>query len=105
MASIIKPDSPSKAEKKPLVEEINRTQKSDPSINTDKLPDDHPIHLFPEAKEFYRDSRPPFVLNKHAKVTRTVVVPTQDGLRPQFPKKVEVIAKPWDKKTMFGPWI
>ena len=72
---------------------------SDPSVNTDALPEDHPIHFEAEARTFYNNynngRRPPFLLNKRSEVIKTVVIPTKDGLRPKDEKAIQtkIVAK------------
>ena len=75
--------------------ESDDTERSDPTVNSDALPDDHPIHLLAEAQVFYKGSRPPFVLNKRSEQTKDVVIPTKNGSRPKDDKavKVRIVAK------------
>ncbi|KAK3174244.1 hypothetical protein OEA41_001488 [Lepraria neglecta] len=77
------------------------SQHSEPSVNTDPLSDDHPIHLLEEARKFYRNRQPPFVLSKRSQVSKTCVVPTKDGLRPKYPSMIQITARPWDDKSIF----
>ena len=86
---------------KPSTEAPDMSQHSDPSVNTDRLPDDHPIYLLEEARKFYRGRQPPFVLHKRSEFSKHCVVPTKDGLRPKVPTKVQIIAKSWDDKLIF----
>ena len=70
-------------------ESDERERSSDPSVNADALPDDHPIHLLAEAQKFYSNGRqPPFLLNKRSQVIKTVVIPTKKGLRPKDERAV-----------------
>ncbi|KAF6237318.1 hypothetical protein HO173_004787 [Letharia columbiana] len=103
MASILSPTVTSHDQNQSFVESDD-PERSDPAVNSDALPDDHPIHLLPEARAFYRSGRtPPFVLNKRSEVIKSVVIPTKNGLRPKDEKaiKVKIVAKPWDKEFMF----
>lgn len=73
-STVIEPDDP---------------ERSDPSVNVDALPKDHPIHLLAEARRYYGDDRkPPFLLNKRPEAERRkdVVIPTKHGLRPKREK-------------------
>lgn len=79
---------------------VDQSLNSDPSVNIATLPDDHPIHLLGEARRCYQGVRPPFVLRNRAESTRNVVIPTASGKRPAVPKRVKVVAKPWDDKSM-----
>ncbi len=95
MASILSPTITSYEKDHPFVEPDD-PDCSDPTVNSDALPDDHPIHLLPEAQTFYGSGRsPPFVLNKRSQVIKNVVIPTQNGLRPKDEKatKVKIVAK------------
>ena len=98
MASILSPavaplekdQSPSSAAKS------DDPEQSDPSVNTDALPEDHPIHLLAEAQTLYSNGRqPPFVLNKRSQVIKIVVIPTKNGSRPRDEKavKAKIVAK------------
>ena len=95
MASILSPTTTSYDKDQPFVE-TDDSERSDPTVNFDALPDDHPIHLLPEAQTFYGSGRPPpFVLNKRSQVIKSVVIPTKNGLRPKDEKavKVKIVAK------------
>ena len=64
-------------------------ERSDPSVNVDALPKDHPIHLLAEARRYYGNNhKPPFVLHRRPEVERRkdVVIPTKHGLRPKREK-------------------
>ena len=87
MASILSPN---------MTHEDNDPERSDPSVNSDTLPDDHPIHFLLEARKYYGNiGTPPFVINKRAQVIKVVVIPTKDGLRPKDSKatKAKIVAK------------
>ena len=94
MASILSPTTTSYDKDQPFVE-TDDSERSDPTVNFDALPDDHPIHLLPEAQTFYGSGPPPFVLNKRSQVIKSVVIPTKNGLRPKDEKavKVKIVAK------------
>ena len=79
-----------------LLVEPDDPERSDPDVNSDALPEDHPIHLLAEARKVYGNGRPPpFVLKKRSQVIKNVVIPTKNGLRPKDEKatKVEIVAK------------
>ena len=62
---------------------------SDPSVNVNALPKDHPVHLLVEARAHYGNGqRPPFLLLKRPEVERRkdVVIPTKHGSRPKREK-------------------
>lgn len=102
MASILSPTMPSHEEGQPFLD----PERSDPAVNSDALPDDHSIHLLPEARTFYGSGRlPPFVLNKRTQVTKSVVIPTRNGSRPKEEKetKVNIVAKVCLLETDFFP--
>ena len=64
-------------------------ERSDPSVNVDALPEDHPIHLLAEARRYYGDDRkPPFLLKRRPEGERRkdVVIPTKHGFRPKREK-------------------
>lgn len=93
-------------EEKPLVDNTtndtaDHSMHSDPSVNTTKLPEDHPIHLEDEARRFFRGRRPPFVIVKRRKDPKTVVLPTAAGPRAQKPKTAEIVIRSWDESTRF----
>ena len=86
MASILSPtmNSHEKDQLPSFAAESDERERSDPSVNADALPDDHPIHLLAEAQTFYsNDRQPPFLLIKRSQVIKTVVIPTKKGLRPK----------------------
>jgi hypothetical protein len=90
------------AEKGPLIKDLaDHLMHSDRSVNTDKLPDNHPIHLENEARKFFGDHQPPFVLKKRPEVTKNVAIPTASGLRANEPTVVKAVARPWDNSLMF----
>ena len=98
MASILSPTTTSheKDQSPSFAAESDDRERSDPSVNADALPDDHPIHLLAEAQTVYSNGRqPPFVLNKRSEVIKSVVIPTRNGLRPKDEKatKVNIVAK------------
>lgn len=101
MASILSPtmNSHEKDQSPSLIAESDDRERSDPSVNTDALSDDHPIHRLAEARTFYDNynngRRPPFLLNKRSEVIKTVVIPTKDGLRPKDEKAIQtkIVAK------------
>lgn len=98
MASILSPavTFQEKDQSPSFAAQSDDSERSDPSVNVDALPDDHPIHLLAEAKTLYSNGRqPPFVLNKRSEVIKTVVIPTKNGSRPKDGKaiKVKVVAK------------
>ena len=71
-------------------------ERSDPTVNFDALPDNHPIHLLSVAREYYKNGRtPPFTLNKRSEMEKLVVIPTKNGSRPKDEKavKVKIVAK------------
>lgn len=94
MASVSIPSTSSDRKGLSFVEPDD-TERSDPTVNSNALPDDHPIHLLPEAQIFYKGSRPPFVLRKRSEITKEVVIPTKNGSRPKDDKavKVRIVAK------------
>lgn len=94
-------DSESADRKTSFEDTVDYSQHSDPEVNTAILPDDHPIHLLDVAREHYKGQKPPFVLGNRPVTAKTVVIPTKSGQRPVVPKRVEVVAKPWDAKNMF----
>lgn len=105
MASILSPTVTSHDQNQSF-DESDDPERSDPAVNSDALPDDHPIHLLPEARAFYRSGRtPPFVLNKRSEVIKSVVIPTKNGLRPKDEKaiKVRIVAKVCAFKCGFFP--
>lgn len=87
--------------------ESDDTERSDPTVNSDALPDDHPIHLLPEAQVYYKGSRPPFVLNKRSEQSKDVVIPTKNGSRPKDDKavKVRIAAKVWTIDCSFAQCV
>lgn len=92
----------SDAENEPFIKDLaDHLMHSDRSVNTDKLPDDHPIHLEDEARKFFGDGQPPFVMQKRHEITKNVVIPTASGRRAQEPTVVEVVSRPWDKSWMW----
>lgn len=71
-------------------------ERSDPTVDHDTLPDEHPVHLEPYARKLYTNGRiPPFTLNKRSEMEKLVVIPTKNGSRPKDDKavKVKIIAK------------
>ena len=95
MASILSPTITSYEKDHPIVEPDD-PECSDPTVISDALPDDHPIHLLLEAQTFYGSRQPPpFVLKKRSEVIKNVVIPTRNGLRPKNEKatKVKIVAK------------
>ena len=72
-------------------------ERSDPTVNFDALPENHPIHLLSVAREYYKYGRtpPPFTLNKRSEMEKLVVIPTKNGSRPKDEKavKVKIVAK------------
>lgn len=103
MASILSPTMTSHEKEQSFIESDD-PERSDPAVNSNALPEDHPIHFLPEAQRLYGSGRaPPFVLNKRSQVMKNVVIPTKNGLRPKDEKaiKVKIVAKPWDKDFMF----
>ena len=75
--------------------EYDDPERSDPIIKSDSLPENHLVHLLPEARMHYEDIRPPFVLGRRSEVSKTVVLPTKSGARPKDEKaiKVKIVAK------------
>lgn len=95
MASILSPTMTSHEKEQSFIESDD-PERSDPAVNSNALPEDHPIHLLPEAQRLYGSGRaPPFVLNKRSQVMKNVVIPTKNGLRPKDEKatKVKIVAK------------
>lgn len=74
---------------------------SDPSVDTRRLPEEYPVHLIDEARMRYQRKGPPFALRKRSERARFVEIPTASGKRPAVPTKSELVARPWDEKTMF----
>ena len=71
------------------------------------LPDDHPTHMLEESRQYYQDlpegETIPFLVNKRKpEKTRTVVLATSDGKRPDVPVKVKIYLREWD--TRFAFW-
>ena len=101
MASILSPtmNSHEKDQSSSSTAESDDRERSDPSVNTDALPEDYPIHLEAEARTYYNNynngRRPPFLLNKRSEVIKTVVIPTKDGRRPKDEKAIQtnIVAK------------
>lgn len=90
MASILSPNMTSDEKDRSFVDPDD-PERSDPDVNSDALPEDHPIHLLREAQDLYGSSRPPpFVLNKRSQIVKTVVIPTKSGSRPKDEKATEV---------------
>ena len=95
MASLWSPDMAfqDKNQVKVVLDDLER---SDPTVNLDPLPDNHPIHLEPVARKLYENGRiPPFTLNKRSEMEKLVVIPTKNGSRPKDEKavKAKIIAK------------
>ena len=75
---------------------LDDLERSDPTVNLDPLPDNHPIHLEAFARKLYENGRtPPFTLNKRSEMEKLVVIPTRNGSRPKDEKavKVKIVAK------------
>lgn len=77
--------------------ESDDDERSDPSVNTAELPDDHPIHRLKEAHTFYSNSngQPDFLIHRRKQVVKLVVIPTKNGLRPKDGKATttQIVAK------------
>ena len=74
--------------------ESDDPDRSDPAVNSDTLPEDHPIAWLPDARTLYSHGRwPPFVLKKHSAIGRPVVIPTKNGSRPKDEKATIVNLK------------
>lgn len=77
----------------------------DPSVNTVKLPHDHPVHLLAAARSHYGNSiQPPFTLHRrgsHGEAPREVMIPTVLGGRARKPTIAKSIARAWDEKLYF----
>ena len=83
-------------DKRQVNNDLDDPERSDPTVNLDPLPDDHPIHLESVARKLYESGRtPPFTLNKRSEMEKLVVIPTKNGSRPKDEKavKVKIIAK------------
>ncbi|KAL6713451.1 hypothetical protein ACLMJK_008916 [Lecanora helva] len=95
--------SPELPNRKPSLEDqMDDSQISDPRVNTAALPENHPIHYLHEAREYFKDNRPPFVIRRDDNLTtRALIIPTKDGRRPAVPDRVEAKAKLWNDKLMF----
>ena len=95
MASLWSPDKASQ-DKDQANLALDDLERSDPTVNLDPLPDDHPVHLEPVARKLYENGRiPPFTLNKRSEMEKLVVIPTKNGSRPKDEKavKVKIVAK------------
>lgn len=102
MASILSPTMTSHEKDQPpsLIALSDDRERSDPSVNTDAMSEDYPIHLEAEARTYYNNynnggRRPPFLLNKRSEVIKKVVIPTKDGQRPKDEKAIQtdIVAK------------
>ena len=82
-----------------LSAESDDDERSDPSVNTDALPDDQPIHRLNEAKTFYSNNNAsppaPFLIHRRSQIVKDVVIPTKNGLRPKDGKATitQIVAK------------
>ena len=100
MASVLSPGvtSHDNGQSPSIATEPDDPEGSDPSVNVDALPKDHPIYLLAEARRFYgNNQKPPFLLHRRPEVERRkdVVIPTKHGLRPKREKTKlgQIVAK------------
>ena len=82
------------------IAESSDSDRSDPAVNFESLPDDHPVFLLTEAKSRYKDNvKPPFAIGirRPSEMIKSVVIPTRNpnALRPKEEKatKVNIVAK------------
>ena len=84
------------------VEEVKSPSMDEPDqvATTNSLPDDHPTEWLVEAREFYKDSLPPFVTKQKSGVRRMVELPLVQGR--QYAGKIEVVYRSWDVVYSFA---
>lgn len=75
-------------------------QHSDSTLTYTKLPEDHPYYMGEETRQFYRDNKPPFTLKKRKRTSRSVIIPTKDGRRPDHPTRAQIVSRDWDSDSV-----
>ena len=73
-------------------------QETDPTVETPRLPEDHPVYLLEEARTFYQGQEPTFALRRHRENVPTVILAATSSTPC---KRAKLVAKLWDAKTMF----
>lgn len=78
--------------------------RSDPEVDTTKLPAGHPVFKIGRAKRYFKQvgKLPPFVIRSRRSVTKLAIVPSTDGLRPENATRlVEMVFRHWDREYSF----